>query len=101
MSWSGWGDVPKDSNVVEVVEAVEAITVSGNDHAPDEKQEQVAFAKQVVATAIKSGVIGNTADGKFRVNISGHANVGHKTCPEWADDAVSISIQQMVKYPDA
>lgn len=64
----------------------------------EEAWEQFEDAAAVVRDLIAGGTIG-PADGenkrKFRLSLSGHANTDHMPDPDWANDALMISISQV------
>jgi hypothetical protein len=64
----------------------------------DGVQEQIATARAAAQQVIDSGVVGGT-DKDFSVNLSGHSNPGHEPAPSWANDCLTISINQ--KSPPA
>jgi hypothetical protein len=71
---------------------LEKATVSGNDEAPDERNEQVESAKRAALYIARSGALGDGV--AFNVNLGGHANPEHKPRDGWANDYVSVSVWQ-------
>jgi hypothetical protein len=62
---------------------------------PEHVVDQLTAAKDAAIGLIESGSLG-TADARYTVILSGHANPGHVPAPEggWANDCVTISIYQ-------
>lgn len=58
-----------------------------------ESREQFEEAVESVVNIISSGVMGDHK--LYNVTIGGHANVGHEPASGWANDSLTISIQQV------
>jgi hypothetical protein len=64
---------------------------------PAYQTEEVAdaynAAYQAIWNVVYSGAVGDPS-GKYKVNVSGHANPDHVPTEGWADDFISINIYQ-------
>jgi hypothetical protein len=60
----------------------------------DNGKDAIEKALDIAIELVQSGVIGGDEDTFFSVNVSGHANPDHKPTVGYANDAVTISINQ-------
>lgn len=61
---------------------------------PEGSTEQHAVAQKAVELLIASGVLGDPDEDEFVVTLSGHSNPGHEPRAGWANDMISISVNQ-------
>lgn len=59
-----------------------------------EPAEQLAKAKELAALLADSGVVGDPAEHRFNVALSGHANPDHEPAEGYANDTVSVTVSQ-------
>ncbi len=61
-----------------------------------ERESAVALeaARDAALSLVQGGKFGY---GKFKVNMSGHANDGNKPQPSWSNDFVNITINQIAE----
>jgi len=93
MSWSiNSTEIKHDPENIEATrEAVFALVASGNEQAPDERDDQVTEAKHVIFDMIMSGGASKTAS-VFMVWASGHANKGHVHVEGYSNDHMSVNV---------
>lgn len=94
MSWSIGPLVVTAENSVEKIEAAAEAFIVGYNDTDEGKQataEHMSAAGDAVDDLLTSGVLGN---GEFKVTLSGHANPGHEKRVGWADDYISIRVEQ-------
>lgn len=88
MSWVASLPEPVDAAGVRECESTSSAGLNG------EPREQFEKARELAATLIESGVVGDPANHTFRVSLSGHANPAHVPAEGYANDLVSISVSQ-------
>jgi hypothetical protein len=84
MSWSASGTVTNGE--IEFTNPAPELEEAG--------VEQFERAKTSVRDIIFSGVVGDPA-GKYTFSISGHANPEHKPASGWANDALTVMVNQV------
>jgi len=94
MSFSGSVTIPRGLDADGVDDALDSLTVSGNDDCPTERDKAVEAAIDAASDVINSGALGATAEYGFVVNVSGHVNPGNKPVPGMSNDGVYVSIGQ-------
>ena len=62
-----------------------------NGHGVEESKKAMAMAQDTARIILESGTLGT---GAFNVQLSGHANPNNEPSSGWANDGVTISIQQ-------
>lgn len=60
-------------------------------HAESESKTAIDAAKKAAQTLLETGAFGY---GNFGVRLNGHANPGNVPCSGWANDCVSMEIEQ-------
>jgi hypothetical protein len=95
MSFSGSVTVAAGSSLEEIHDAVMGLTTTGNEHAPIERAHATHEAKKAAAAVIESGALGRHDAHAWFVSISGHVNPGHEKTENWAQDCVTVSINQI------
>lgn len=62
--------------------------------APDATQDAIEQARLAAVGLIESGALGDDTH-RFRISVSGHANVDHEPSPPWSNDGLSLQILQL------
>lgn len=94
MSWSGNTTIPKGGDYRQ---AVDEISIAGNDDCPEERDRAAAAAKEAAITLLESGVLGPANDYTWQVNLSGHATPGNQPKPGSTPDCLTVTVGQAWK----
>ena len=71
---------------------LDAVVLNVPDPSP-QVTEQFEVGKQVLATILASGAVGDT-DKRFKVALYGHANPNHEPAKGWANDSITLTVTQ-------
>lgn len=92
MSWTVWAtDVSLDN----VEETLDKRFEELNPEQTVEMVEQFDDAVESVYMFISGASLGDPDTKKFNVSISGHANPSHEPATGWANDCITVSVNQV------
>lgn len=93
MSW-GVSGIRLNSGELDKLDEKRLLEFAEEDKHPVEVREQVAAALTALLVLLSDNALGDPKENDYVVNISGHANPGHKPAPGWANDCVTITVSQ-------
>jgi hypothetical protein len=94
-----WSIAVPESPGNEIIQAIYAAPVTGQDVNLTHVYKATEAAKEAVVELISSGALGDFIEHSYRVSLNGHANVGHQPDAHWTNDCMTISISQTDDKP--
>lgn len=94
MSWSFGVEAHERQHVKAALEAKAAQTKATRQHAVSESTEQIDVAVTAALGILASGAVGDEKK-RYSVFLSGHANHDHHHLANNANDAITVTVEQV------